>query len=269
MLDSYLFIPGDKERFLNKMEELNPDYFVIDLEDSVSNNRKKIAFTNVMNQTIALNTFIRIPYLDNCFTNQELFDLSLKSNGKIVIPKISSVDDFKNIFKYFKEIDNLKLIILVESSKCLVNLKGILDKYSNHIFAITFGNHDFCSETGIKNKTEYINPIKLQLCILAKAYGVKVLDGVDVNIRKFEGFEKECLFAFEVGMEGKFLIHPDQLNKITNLEYYSSEELALMKKIYASFIKNGVDELDILEFEGVIYEKPHLKRIVKIISKIK
>jgi citrate lyase beta subunit len=36
MLDSYLFIPGDKPNYLNNADKVNADYIVIDLEDAVS-----------------------------------------------------------------------------------------------------------------------------------------------------------------------------------------------------------------------------------------
>ena len=43
MLDSYFFIPGDKPRFIRKIGELKADFYVIDLEESVSINNKQQA----------------------------------------------------------------------------------------------------------------------------------------------------------------------------------------------------------------------------------
>ena len=45
MLDSYFFIPGDKIKFLKKIEDLQSDFYVLDLEDSVSKKNKQSALT--------------------------------------------------------------------------------------------------------------------------------------------------------------------------------------------------------------------------------
>jgi citrate lyase beta subunit len=268
MLDSYLFIPGDKDKFLNKIEELNPDFFVIDLEDAVSKKRKKEALMNVLNRDFNTNTLFRIPYLDDIYSQDELLKLSVKSKGKIVLPKIRTLKDIDFIFSILEPLEKLELILLVENPECLLNLKEILLVYSKHIYAVGFGSHDFCSETGIKHQSKFINPIKMQLNLIVKAYGIKVLDGVDVNIRDSKNLEKECKYAFDLGMDGKFFIHPNQIEVVKQINYLSDEDIQSIKKVYNKLQALDSSEFDIIEVDGKVYEKPHINRIIKLMNKL-
>lgn len=269
MLDSYLFIPSDKNRFLHKMVSLEPDFFVVDLEDSVSLNNKNIALKNVLGSSFPANTFFRIPFFENVFKHSNLKELVTKSKGKVVIPKVRKIKEIEYVLSFFKPSEEIKLIILVENPECLANLKDILFKFREHVHAVGFGSHDFCSETGIKHLPEFIKPIKMQLNLIVKAFSIKVLDGVDVNIRDTHSLIEECKNAFDLGMDGKFYIHPTQIDVANQIEYLTPQEKNTYKKVYYKLQSLDKNNFDILEVDGRIYEKPHISRILKLIKKMK
>jgi citrate lyase subunit beta/citryl-CoA lyase len=70
-------------------------------------------------------------------------------------------------------------------------------------------------------------------------------------------------------MEGKFFIHPDQVNTANSIKYVDDEELNTMKKVYNKLLSLDEGEFDIIKVDGVIYEKPHIKRITKILRKLR
>lgn len=269
MLDSYLFIPADKVKFIDKIPEIESDYFVVDLEDSVSISKKGTALDNVLSRNFDKNVLFRIPFIDNVYSKDELIILISKSKGNIVIPKVRNLVDMSSIFSLLKGLNDLKLILLVENPECLLNLKDILFKYNKNISGVALGSHDFCSETGIKHESKYLNPIKNQLSLIVKAFGINVLDGVDVNIRDFEELKKECLIAFEMGMKGKFFIHPNQLIAAREVQYLSNPEIELIKRTIDKIKDFDDEEIDVIEINGVVYEKPHLNRIIQLFNKIK
>ena len=269
MLDSYFFIPGDKPKFLNKTGELKADFFVIDLEESVSNNNKLQALNNLNKLNVNQNTFVRIPFKDNVYSKDQLTFLIDKFKGRIVLPKVREANDVKSFISIHHFTFPLKLIVLVENPTCFVNLSGIIRENVNHLHAIGFGSHDFCSVMGIKHNIEHLSYYRNQLILLSKAFGIDYIDGVDMNIRDLSNFVNECVFAFDAGADGKFIIHPDQLEKMYDIEYFSEIEIQKMTEIHrkVSFINDK--DIDIIEFEGKIYEKPHLTRINKLMNKLK
>jgi len=268
MIDSYFFIPGDKPKYLNKIKDFNADFFVIDLEDSVSNNNKEIAMNNILDFEFSEQTFLRIPLYDNSYTENQIYRLIKKFNGNIVLPKFKSSNDLERLVILGGEI-KLKIIILIENPLGLINLNETLSQYNESIYGIGFGSHDFCAEMGFSHTYENLDHYKRQLILLSKAYDKKYIDGVDLNIRDLTVFEKECITAFEIGADGKFIIHPSQLLKMQTISYMSENEINKVKEVYEKMISVNLDDIDIIEVNGVVYEKPHLKRIERLIKKLK
>jgi len=143
MIDIYFFIPGDKPNYLSKIDNLKADYIVVDLEDAVSINNKQSGFNLVLALTFAKNMFLRIPFFDNCYTEEQLKDLIQKFEGQIVLPKINSIEDVDKVVSLSEGIQ-LKMIVLVENPTSFIATVEILKSHSNQIYAIGFGSHDFC-----------------------------------------------------------------------------------------------------------------------------
>lgn len=267
MIDSYFFIPGDKPNYLSKIDKVNADYIVIDLEDAVSINNKQVAIEMVLALTFNKNMFLRIPFFDNSYTNVQLKSLILKFGGQIVIPKINSVEDVNKVISLSEGIP-LKMIVLIENPQSFIATEQILKSFSSQIHAIGFGSHDFCSITGIKHTLDHLAHYKRQLILYAKAFKVDFLDGVDLNLKNFHQFKKECIFAFESGADGKFMIHPLQLEEMHKIDFMSEEEINQLKFVYEKIKDIPVNDIEVYTIEGKVYEKPHIIRIKYLMEKM-
>jgi citrate lyase subunit beta/citryl-CoA lyase len=267
MLDSYLFIPGDKQKYLNKIDILKADYIIIDLEDAVSLQTKDHAIDLVLSITPNNNHFVRIPFFENHYSTEKIIKLIKHFEGRIVIPKLSDKSEINQIKNLVPDVD-LKMIILVENPLCLININDILKSFSPQIHAIGFGSHDFCSITGINHESEHLVNYIRQLILYTKAYDVNYVDGVDLNLNDFGQFRKECRFAFEMGSSGKFLIHPKQIEELKNVQYISEVELEELKNVYEKIKNIPDDAIEVYTINGKVYEKPHIKRIKILISKL-
>jgi citrate lyase subunit beta/citryl-CoA lyase len=267
MIDSYFFIPGDKPNYLSKIDKVDADYIVIDLEDSVSINNKQAAIKLVLALTLNKKMFLRIPFFDYCYTNGQIKDLIIKFDGQIVLPKISSIEDVNKVISLSEGIP-LKMIILIENPQSFIAIEEILETFSNKIHAIGFGSHDFCTITGIKHSLDHLAHYKRQLILYAKAFNVAFLDGVDLNLKNFDQFKKECVFAFESGANGKFMIHPLQLEELQKVDFMSKEEINQLKFVYEKIKHIPVNDIEVYIIEGEVYEKPHIVRIKYLIKKM-
>jgi len=267
MLDSYFFVPGDKPNYLSKIDTLSADYVVIDLEDSVPLNNKQSAFELVRVLPFKKNMFLRIPFFDYCYTEQQLKLLVSKFEGQIVLPKIHSFEDVHQVVSLI-EGTILKMIVLIENPSSFIETRTILKKYATQIHAIGFGSHDFCSITGIKHTLENLAHYKRELILYANAFNVPFLDGVDLNLIDMDQFRNECVFAFESGAEGKFLIHPKQLDELRKIVFLTSDEIDQLSKVYA-FVKDiPLNEIKVYNIDGRVYERPHIARIKCLMEKI-
>ncbi|GHC58382.1 HpcH/HpaI aldolase/citrate lyase family protein [Ulvibacter litoralis] len=267
MLDTYFFIPGDKQKYLDKIDVVKSDYIVIDLEDAVALKNKNEALELVLGLSLQPNCFVRIPFFENCYSNEQVAKLIQHFEGRIAVPKLSEKAEITQIKNLVPEID-LNMIILVENPLCIINLVEIMKSFSSQIHGIGFGTHDFCSITGMKHTSENLDNYKRQLLLYAKAFNVNYIDGVDLDLKDFTQFKKECVFAFEMGASGKFLIHPKQIEKLREVAYLSDAELDELHSVY-EIIKDIPDNMiEVYTIGGKVYEKPHIMRIKKVMRKI-
>lgn len=268
MLESYFFIPGDKQKFIQKAKVLDADYFVFDLEESVSKNNKINAFNNLNALNIEENYYIRIPVFGNDYTKNQSIELINKFHGKIVIPKITDLSQIEWLINLSKWEFKFTLILLIEDPIGYYNIASILEHHNSHIKAIGFGTHDFCATMGMKHNEEQLNPYKKQLILLAKVNNIQYIDGVNTIISDSINFVKEAKYAFEAGANGKFIIHPNHLTALNNLELYSTDEINRMKFVYDKYISVGKNKMDIFTIDGTVYEKPHIMKIKKILDRL-
>ena len=269
MLESYLFIPGNKENYFNKISSLNPDFFVIDLEDAVSSNNRKSAYELIMKFKFPPTTYVRIPIMEKCFNNDEMATLIRKFNGQIIFPKISYSKDLEILISLVPSDIILKLILLVENPKCYMNLENILTENLDVIQGIGFGSHDFCSSLGMKHESKYIDHYKKQIIVICRAFEVRFVDTVDLNFNKIDSFKQDCINSFNLGADGKFIIHPNQLKAINEASYLSEQEIENYSNLLIHINNISDEDIDVIEFNGEIYEKPHIQKIRKMLKKIK
>lgn len=267
MIDSYFFIPGDKPKYLENVDKLKTDFIVIDLEDAVSTENKQLANQIALELEVKKNMFVRIPFFEKCYTNQQIKELTQKFAGQIVLPKISSTADINKVISMCHGLQ-LNMIVLIENARICIALEEILAKFSNQIHAIGFGSHDFCSTIGIKHTLQHLEHYKRQLILYSKAYDVKFIDGVDLDLKNFDQFKKECVFAFESGADGKFIIHPSQLNELNKIDFISEKELLHLKLVYDRIKDIPDQQIDVYTIEGKVYEKPHILRLKYLMKKL-
>jgi citrate lyase beta subunit len=267
MLDTYFFVPGDKQKFLNKIDTLISDFIVIDLEDSVAFQNKNEAAHLVLSIIPKKNYFVRIPFFENIYSEVQLIKLIKHFEGRIAIPKLKEKTEILQIKSLVPEID-LKMIVLVENPYCFISLPEILKYFSTQIHGVGFGSHDFCSITGIKHTCENLDSYKRQLILYTKAFNVDYIDGVDLDLSDFSQFRKECIFAFETGSSGKFLIHPKQIDELRSVKYMTDTEKEELKVVYEQVKNIPKDSIEVYTINGKVYEKPHILRIKSLMNKI-
>ena len=269
-MKSYFFIPANKETFLENVSRLNASEFIIDLEDALFNKEIGQAIKNIDTYNISPQCYIRIPFFSNR-TNKQFNEIqSLFKAGffRFVLPKIETANDVKLFIDFFQTINTTKspeLIVLIENPSAIEKLNKIIE--NKFIRGIALGSHDYCAITGIKHSSENILWARMQILNAGKAKTLEVIDIASMTINDEAKFAIECIDGFEKGHDGKFIIHPWQLAVFNRQDWYSEREIqhAISVKKHVENIK-GVKNFSIAKIDGVIVEKPHLKRINEILK---
>lgn len=274
MLKSFFFIPANKDKFVKKVGLINADCFVFDLEDAVANNEINKCLERLNGLEIRDNYYVR-PRIDfdegnnpalKLLTN--LIDIGFR---KFLIPKISELDELKYLQKVLKlhgkyEFEEYQFILLVENPLCLINLKEIVKSKIINITGITLGSHDYTNVVGMKHTLHYLSFARNYVLNVAKAYDLMAIDIASMNISDEKEFSDECLDAFNMGYDAKFILHPQQLEVLKKTEYFSQEEIEDALEIHKEIESMDLDTFSIIKINGKLYEKPHLKRVMKIVE---
>lgn len=266
LIQSYFFVPAYKPKYLKKSLELKGlDYRIFDFEDSVSASNIESAISTVKVNKVQVSDWVRIPvndqFLELAF---RLYELGLKN---VVVPKVRDKEHFEYLLKQLLEVNaDVKVIILIENALIFLQLEEILKKWKKHIAGIGLGSHDFSAVTRIRHNTRELFPLRLQISLLANAYGVIPIDIASMNISDEEGYNTEVQSAFDLGYRAKFVLHPFQLQQLRDYSFFSKEEVNDAEQILVLFRESEEKNEVVLKYKGKIYEKPHVGQLKNIVE---
>jgi citrate lyase subunit beta/citryl-CoA lyase len=114
-------------------------------------------------------------------------------------------------------------------------------------------------------------PILSQCVAAARCGGIDILDGVFNAIDDPTGFAVECRAGRDLGMNGKTVIHPSQIETANDAFSPSAEDIARSKRIVEAFELPENRNAGVLKVEGEMVERLHLdtaRRVLAVASAI-
>ncbi len=273
MLRSYFFVPASKARFIDKIKSINADEFILDFEDAVAESEYGIAIENIAKFADRHTYWVR-PRLfsrNGEINNKQLemlFDLGFK---RYVLPKIDTpqqLHDIYNVFDYY-DITDIEWILLLESPLSLMNIPLLFDEKKFPIKGIALGAQDYAAVVGMSYSPDRIRWARNVVLNAAVAYNVEAIDFASMEIRDLPLFKDEVLEGFQMGYTAKMIVHPNQLDILQRIEYYSPQEIDHALKIGNQVDFSKLTDFSVIMVDGRLYEKPHLTRIQRILDYVR
>ena len=273
---SFLFVPGDSERKLAKGPSFAPDGLILDLEDSVAANRKKIACDMVRDYLRSANRsgpklYVRVNALNTGLT---LGDLAIVMQGRpdgIVFPKCVGQRDLDLLATWLDALEAREglaagstriLSIATESAAAVLALASAPAKHPR-LIGHSWGGEDLMADLGALAKGPapgvYDDTFKLARTVnlmASVAAGVTAYDTVYPDIRNPEGLRAEANEAKRMGYGGKIAIHPDQVAIIHDVFTPTADEVSWARRVVAAF--EGQPAAGVLTLDGKMLDRPHL-----------
>jgi len=270
---SLVFVPGNNPRFLEKAKSLPADIVCFDLEDSVPDKEKKKARALIKNtlkqrKKYFADVFVRINSPESGIVEADLKEIVQKGIDGIVIPKVNSVKELKQIEKTIsalekkRKIKGIRLIPSIESALGVMNCYEISSS-SKRIDALVFGIFDLLNNIGIeytKGNPSGAKYSRYKVPVAATAAGIAAVDGIWQDLKDKNGFTKDCEVGRSLGYAGKSIIHPDQIQTVHKIFHPSKPEIEWAKKVcsvYEELTKKGKGATVI---EGKMIDEVHYKR---------
>jgi len=271
---SVLYIPGSKERALEKAMGLPADAIIFDLEDAVAPDEKPAA-RDLLARVLtdwdfgARARIVRVNGLDtewgaaDCTTMAAAIAAGAKIDA-ILIPKVNSPADLDAVAALVPGAD---LWAMMET--CLGMLNAAQIAGHPRLKGMVMGTNDLAKELGSRFRADRL-PMQagLGLCLLAaKANGQVIVDGVYNAFKDEAGLKFECDQGRDMGFDGKTLIHPAQLD-IANAAFAPSEaEIDLARRQIAAFDAVLAQGGGVAVVDGKIVENLHIVTAKAILAK--
>jgi citrate lyase beta subunit len=262
----------------HKASRSHADIIMLDLEDSVPEDQKKIARQQVIKSLRSIDwknkvvTF-RCNSLDTPFGYRDLLEVA-ESGGKtidtVVIPKVNHAGDI-----YFADrlLDGIELnkgiqkpIGIEASIETAPGLECVssIAQASNRLKTLVFGIADYSASIGAKlvsisghgEKEEQIYPghrwhFELsRIVMVAKTYGLAAIDAPYGNFRDAEGLKRSTAMAAALGCDGKWAIHPDQIDTINAIFSPTPEDIERASKVLSASRKAQMEGRGAVSVDG-------------------
>ena len=257
---SALYIPGSKERALEKARGLPVDAILFDLEDAVAPD-EKVKARHTLKEALYQGGYgnkyrvVRINGLDTEWGKDDAAETLEMECDAVLLPKVNSTADVDALAAI---IGDKKIWAMMETPLGIINAASIAAHPSIEGFVL--GTNDLAKDLNTR-KAERREPLlyALQAALLAaKAYGVITIDGVYNAFKDDEGLKVECEQGRDMGYDGKSLIHPAQV-EITNAAFAPTEaEIELAQRQIAAFEEAEAQGLGVAVVDGKIVENLHI-----------
>ncbi len=271
---SVLYIPGSKERALEKAQGLECDAIIFDLEDAVAPDEKPAAralLAKVLTDWDfgARACIVRINGFDSPWGRDDAnaMDEAIARGARIdaiLIPKVNTPADLDAVADLVPGAD---LWAMMETCAGMLNAAAIAAH--PRLKGMVMGTNDLAKELGSRFRADRL-PMQagLGLCVLAaRAQGLIIVDGVYNAFKDDEGLRFECDQGRDMGFDGKTLIHPAQL-AIANTAFAPSEaEIDLARRQIAAFAEVTAAGGGVAVVDGKIVENLHIVTARQILAK--
>ena len=257
---SALYIPGSKDRALDKARGLAVDAILFDLEDAVAPDEKSNA-RETLRDSLARGGFapryriVRINGLDTQWGQDDARAVAKMDCDAILLPKVNGPSDIDALAAL---VPDLPIWAMMETPLAVINAAAIAAH--PRVEGFVLGTNDLAKDLNSR-KAPRREPLlfALQACLMAaKAHGVIALDGVYNAFKDDEGLAEECEQGRDMGFDGKTLIHPAQVD-ITNAAFAPSEaEIDLAQRQIAAFEEAEKAGQGVAVLDGRIVENLHV-----------
>jgi len=267
---SVLYMPGSNARALEKARTLPADAVILDLEDAVAPDAKLEARARVVDAVTAggfghREVVIRVNGLDTPWGADDITAAAGARPDAILIPKVQDPAQLLTVGRRLAELGTpaeTRVWAMIETPLAIFAVKDIAAAATDPITRLAvfvMGTNDLAKETRaalIPGRAPMYGWLSLSVAA-AHAYGIDVLDGVWNQFQDQEGFLAECTQGVELGMDGKTLIHPSQIDPCNTAFSPPDAEVARARAIIAAFDLPENADKGVLQLEGRMVERMH------------
>ena len=305
---SELAVPGSNVRMLEKAPDLGADMVMLDLEDAVAPDDKEQARVNIIDALSELDwsgpsVSIRINGLDTHWCYRDIVDVVEQAGDQIdaiVIPKASGAGDVHLVATLLSQIEpavglqrTIGLTVLIETAIGMVNVDEIARACPERMEAMIFGVADYAASvqartTSIGGSDEAYSVLTngdadadrerhwgdqwhyplARIAVTCRAHGLRPIDGPYGDFTDPEGYLASARRAAALGYEGKWAIHPSQI-ELANEVFTPDEQLVTKtRRIIAAMNEAAANGKGAVSLDGRLIDAASIRMAENLLAKL-
>jgi citrate lyase beta subunit len=284
-------VPANREKMVQKAFTLSADFIMLDLEDSVPVQEKEAARQRVAAAFKEQDwrgkvRAYRINSMDTPFAYRDIIDVVEAAGDRIdviVVPKVNDASEIKAIDYLLTQIEArmgfttpIGLEASVETAIGMLRADEIAFS-SPRLEALVFGVADYGASltmmtkgiSGHGDKEDFYPghrwhfPLS-RMAMAAKAAGLAAIDAPYGDYRNPEGLRQSCLLSAALGFDGKWVIHPDQIQIINEMFTPSLEDVERSERILEAYRQAREAGCGSLAMDGKMVDAASIK-VAKVV----
>jgi citrate lyase subunit beta/citryl-CoA lyase len=258
-----LVVPGSSPRKLAKAAEVGADEVVIDLEDAVAPEAKREARAAVAAalpgwRAGAVAVRVNAPGTPWHDDDVRAIAAAPADTLSLVVPKVESGSDLERVARLVEEHEDgarpVRVEALIETAAGLRHVDAIAGG-SPRLDALILGYADLEASLGGHRSLDAWLPVQHALVLAARVAGVQAVDGPYLAVDTGPAFEAAAARAAELGFDGKWAIHPSQVDPLLSTFTPSEDELTRAHAILDAIADARRSGVGAVELDGQMLDE--------------
>lgn len=302
---SELAVPGSNPQMFEKAAKSAADIIFLDVEDAVAPDDKVQARKNIIEGLNDIDwgsktMMVRINGLDTHYMYRDVVDIveACPRLDMILIPKVGTAADVYAVDMMVTQIEaamgrrkKIGFEVLIETALGMANVEAIAQS-SKRLEAMSFGVADYAASTrarttviGGVNKdsgvltdrdangnrqyfwTDPWHAAQTRMMVACRAYGLRPIDGPFGDFSDPDGYLAAANRASVLGYEGKWAIHPSQIELANQVFTPSEAEVTKARRIMDAMAEAARAGKGAVSLDGRLIDIASIRMAESLIAK--
>jgi malyl-CoA/(S)-citramalyl-CoA lyase len=299
---SELAVPGSNPRMLEKAPALGADVVMLDLEDAVAPDDKPHAREQVIAALRELDwsrcsVSLRINGLDTHWCYRDIVDVIEQAGAHVdtvLIPKVACAGDVHLVATLLAQIETamrlgkIGISVLIETAAGMHNVDEIAAACPERMEAMVFGVADYAASlqshtTSIGGSTAAYSVLTgdgaqhwgdqwhyplARIAVACRAHGLRPIDGPFGDFGDPDGYRAAARRAAVLGYEGKWAIHPSQIDLANAVFTPDAAAAEKTRRIVAAMAEAAREGRGAVSLDGRLIDAASLRMAEVLLTKL-
>jgi citrate lyase subunit beta/citryl-CoA lyase len=282
-LRSWMFVPGNRDRFIQKAKTSSADAILLDIEDGVlpaeKPDARRMIAAALSQQDAGPRRYVRVNALSTPWFQPDLEAVIVSGIEGICLTKVVKPQDILETASLIEglekkrgiEIGKVRILAAIESARGLMNSLAIADAHPR-VIGLMFGAEDYALDLGLGARREKeaaeLLFARSHVVNAAAAANVLSIDGVFPNLDDPEGLVADVRQARRLGFTSKSTFNPRQIDVINQVFSPQPDEIEYARKIAAGFRAAEARGDASVAVGGQLVDRPIVLRALRILEVI-